>query len=217
MDVLKAITSRRSIHKFKDIPVPKDILVDMFVAGQYAPSAGNLQPCQFIVVDDEDLKDVVADACYNQDWMKSAPVFIIVICNSAKIESQYGNRGDMYAIQSAAALTQNMLLVATTHGIGTCWVGAFNGDKILDVLGVPPGFTVQSVIPLGYPAESVPTPPRLSLFDTARLNKFGFFGKLADQDWLEKNYAPSIHKSVKRGAKNLRNSVRALFNSREKK
>lgn len=203
MDVLDAILKRRSVRSYLDVPVPKDVISDMMVAGQMAPNSGNIQNCKFILVDDEHVKDDLADACFSQTWMKSAPVMIAILSDNEQIKKMYGSRGEKnYSYQNGAAIVQNMLLVATSHGLDSCWVSAFRDDKILEVLSAPPSFSPIAIITLGYGSEKVPVPSRYDLTALVNFNRFG--NAFAERDWMFKNYADEIKNSLKRGAKSVK-------------
>lgn len=211
MDILEIISKRRSIRKYCDIPIPKEILADLLIAGQNAPCAGNFQNCRLIVIDEEYIKDQISDACLRQTWMKSAPVFIAIIAETDSIEKMYGSRGkSMYSIQNASAIAQNILLTATDRGLASCWVSAFNDDKISQSLNLTSNQSPQIIIPLGYADEVVPKPPKIELRAFAYVNSFGGIGRINEFDFLFKDYANFVETHVKKGAKSVRGTFKRI-------
>ena len=164
MEVLECIKTRRSTRKFLDVPVEWDKVGTIVDAGRSAPTSGNLQNWKFIVVLDQDKRKEIAEACLKQFWMERAPVHIIVCAEPEKAKRFYGIRGErLYSIQNCAASVENMLLTAHSLGLGSCWVGAFDEDMLRRSLGIPDYARPQAVIPIGYPAEKVPTPMQYQL------------------------------------------------------
>lgn len=173
MDTLKAIQKRRAVHKFRTRPIPDKMLFEILEAARWAPSAGNLQSVRIIVVEDEELKKELADAALDQTWMVDAPV-ILVICSLAdELEKWYGKRGKaLYSIQDAAVAAQNIMIAATSLGVGSCFVSAFADAKVRRVLELPDFLYPYVIIPLGYAAEKPKTPSRYRLWDILFWNKF---------------------------------------------
>jgi len=140
MDTSEAIEGRRSVRAFKNRRVSTEIIEKLIDAARWAPSAGNVQPWEFVVVRDEEVKAQLADAASDQAFIKEAPVVIVVCADENRSVREYGSRGkELYCIQDTAAAVQNMLLTAYSIGLGICWVGAFREDKIGEILNVPEG------------------------------------------------------------------------------
>ena len=173
MDVLEAIKGRRSIREFKPDPVRDEDLRKILDAGRLAPSAGNCQPSEFVIVKDPAVKRRLATAALEQTFIAEAPVVIVVCANVPRTSWRYGRRGEgLYCIQDTAAATQNMLLVAYSLGYGTCWVGAFDDDAVAEVIRVPPGVRPVAIISLGRPAERPSPPSRRPLREIVHENGF---------------------------------------------
>lgn len=174
MDLLEIIKSRRSIRKFKRDSIPEQDLFKILEAATWAPSAGNLQPWEFIIVRDEDRKKALARAALNQMFIAEAPVVIIVCANIPRTAVYYGERGrSLYCIQDTAAAIQNMLLMAYWLGYGTCWVGAFDEERVRKILKLPPDARPVAIIPLGKPAEKPRPPPRYPLERVVHVEEYG--------------------------------------------
>lgn len=158
MDVLEVIKGRRSIRAFKKQDVSKETIEKLIETATWAPSAGNIQPWEFIIVRNPEVKRRLAEAALSQAFIEEAPVVIVVCANENRSSQGYGMRGKtLYCIQDTAAATQNILLTAHSFGLGTCWVGAFREEEAKEVLKTPQGIRPVAIIPIGYPAET-PTP-----------------------------------------------------------
>ncbi|MCD6248295.1 MAG: nitroreductase family protein [Hadesarchaea archaeon] len=173
MDVFEAINGRRSIRQFTSEDVPDGDLMRILDSATKAPSAGNCQPWEFVVVKDPATKQRLARAALGQQFVAEAPVVIVVCANIPRTSSRYGRRGaNLYAIQDTAAAAQNIHLAAFALGYGTCWVGAFDDEEVSKVIGSPEEIKPVAIIPLGKPAESPAPPPRLPLEKIVHRNSF---------------------------------------------
>ncbi|MEM4733047.1 MAG: nitroreductase family protein [Candidatus Bathyarchaeia archaeon] len=154
MELLEAIRGRRSIRAFKPQDVPDEVVEQLVDAARHAPSAGNLQPWEFIIVRTLEQKRRLAEAA-RQAFVEEAPVVIVVCADENRASMGYGTRGKtLYCIQDTAAATQNLLLAAYALGLGTCWVGAFNEDDARKALKLPSGIRPVAMIPVGYPTKT---------------------------------------------------------------
>jgi len=173
LDLFEAIYGRRSIRSFKETPIPEEALTKILDAARWAPSAGNVQPWEFIVVRDGRLKEALAQAALNQEFIAEAPVVVVVCADLERARWAYGVRGEtLYCLQDTAAAIQNMLLAAYALGLGTCWVGAFREDAVSRILDIPGRYRPVALIPIGYPAESPKPRPRRSLKSILHMEKF---------------------------------------------
>ena len=162
MDCIETINRRRSIRKFKNIDIGKENMDILLNAAQAAPSAGNMQGRDFIMVSDRTIKRELVVAAHDQHFIASAPVIIVVIANIRRSSSRYGKRGELYAIQDATASVMNIMLAATSIGLGTCWIGAFDEEMVKDILKIPSERPI-AMIPIGYPDEDPVMPQRMNI------------------------------------------------------
>jgi len=156
MDALEAIKGRRSIRKYKPTAVPEEKLTQILEAGRWAPSASNSQPWKFIVVRNEKVRNELARVATYGSFLAQAPVAIAVVIDP---------RASNHPVEDGAAAAQNMLLAAHALGLGTCWIGSYDSayeGRAKEVLGIPDDKRLQSLIALGYAAES-PTKGRVEL------------------------------------------------------
>lgn len=155
MDVFEAIRKRRSIRAFTQEDVSKEEVEKLLDAARYAPSAGNIQPWEFIVIRDFRTKRKLSMAALDQTFIEEAPVVIVVCANEMRSSRRYGSRGaTLYCLQDTAAATQNMLLTACALGLGTCWIGAFHEEEVRKILNIPSGVRPVAIIPVGHPRFS---------------------------------------------------------------
>src|SRR5574337_281182 len=121
MDLSSIIRSRRSIRAFVSGSVPELLLRELAELANWAPSAGNLQARDFIVVRDESTRRALAHAA-DQIELAQAPV-VVAVCTNALRNTKYGARGrDLFSVQDAAAATENLLLAAHDRGLGAVWM-----------------------------------------------------------------------------------------------
>lgn len=152
MDVFEAIRTRRSVRSYVATPIPPEVITRLQQAMRAAPSACNFQPWYFIFVADEKLHRQVAQASNEQLWMAGAP-FIIVACGLPQLAYKHmAGQGNSAEIDVTIAI-DHLTLAAVAEGLGTCWVGAFDEQRIKRLLGIPPAVKVVALTPLGYPAS----------------------------------------------------------------
>jgi len=153
MDLIECLETRISTRDFKSDPVDESVIVEALQAANLAPSAGNLQARDFIVVRDVATKRALMEAALKQDFVRTAPAVIVCCANLERI-GHYGTRGrQLYCIQDSAAAIENMLLFLTSKGIGSVWVGSFDEEKVWKLLGLPKEIRPVALVPIGYPAE----------------------------------------------------------------
>ncbi len=157
--IFSMIKSRRSTRKYLEYDVPDELLERILDAAGYAPSAGNFQPYEFIVVKNAETRKYIAESC-KQPWMAEAPVHIVA-CTNMKISSIYEERGmKLYGIQDTAMAVGNLMLVAEALGLRTCWVGAFGEAQVSILLQCPEYVRPAAIITLGYSDEKIKEPPK---------------------------------------------------------
>ncbi len=205
MDAGECIKTRRSIRKFLDIKIPKDKIIQILEAGRMAPTAGNLQNHEVIVVTEKEIKKGIADACLQQQWIAKAPIILVVVAEHDVQTKHYGKRGEIYSIQSAANVAMNMLLMAHSLGVASCWVGAFDDNMIRRALGIP----------LGEPDEEVPAPPRKQFYSTIWLEQYG--NQVSDMDAALGQWSGVIEKKAKAAKSSIEKETGSLIDKVKKK
>jgi nitroreductase len=150
MELIEAIKARKSIRRFDKRPVDDKVIHEIIELGNLAPSAGNLQPRDFIIVKKQEIKEQLAYAALDQGFVAEAPV-VVVVCANLKRTAHYGLRGrELYCIQDSAAAIENMLLVIVNFGLTCCWVGAFDENAASQILNLPSHVRPVAMLPIGY-------------------------------------------------------------------
>lgn len=153
-NMYETIVDRRTVRRFKPDPVPGDLLGRLVDVARLAPSAANLQPLEFIVVDAAGPRGEVFPCLKWAAYIAPAgdpgpgeePAAYIVTLANSKI------REKMFEYDVGAAM-ENMILAALAEGVGSCWLLSVDRDKLRTILGVPEHYRIDSVLALGYPAE----------------------------------------------------------------
>ena len=162
MDVMTAITGRRSIRAYEPRDIEEEKLSSILEAGRLAPSARNMQEWKFVVVRDPDTKKKLVPAAKNQAFVGEAAV-VIAAC---AVDTQHVMTcGQLCYPIDVAISVDHMSLKAWEEGIGSCWIGAFYEDKVKEILGIPQSVRVVSMLTLGYPKDTPPPRPRKPLQD----------------------------------------------------
>lgn len=170
MELKEAIRNRHSIRSFSSTLIPKQILDEILISANRAPSAGNLQARDFIIIDNERIKAQLCAAALDQTFLTEAPIIIVVCANQKRI-SPYGTRGrELYCIQDAAAAIEHILLVAVDNGLDACWVGAFNEQAVSKILRLPSIIRPVAMIPLGYSKKKRTVTKRMDIKDFVHFN-----------------------------------------------
>ncbi|MDI3473951.1 MAG: hypothetical protein PWR30_274 [Candidatus Woesearchaeota archaeon] len=215
MDLEKAIEERCSVRHYKDKEVEKEKLVKVLNAGRLSPSSGNIQNWVFIVIDDDEKKKTICDACNNQDWMLDAPIFIVILGDEKKAVEYYGERGEkLYTIENCSMAAQNMMLEAVSLGLGSCFVASFIDEKIREITDAPSHMRPIGIITLGYPKDNIDKDEkkdRDSLYSKVYFNKYG--DKIKDFDLFIKNY--NVLGRSLNGAKKFGNKIKKRFGKKK--
>ncbi|MCX6774663.1 MAG: nitroreductase family protein, partial [DPANN group archaeon] len=154
MDTFDCIRTRRSVRKFHATKIPEEALYAVLDAANLAPCAGNLQTWQFLVVEDEAKKKVIAEAALEQDWIAKAPTVILLLSNPNMTKAEFGDKvGDTYDNQNVMLAAENLILAAWNLGIGSTFVGSFTESRLRKEFKIPAAIKIHAIIPLGYPAE----------------------------------------------------------------
>ncbi|MGI6485929.1 MAG: nitroreductase family protein [Tepidanaerobacteraceae bacterium] len=160
MDILSAIKGRRSIRKYSNRQVEDVKLFKVLEAARLSPSAQNLQNWKFIVVKNPETRKKLAEATFNYSFVAEAPVVLV----SCGIEPEGVMKCGQYRYTIDLSIaTAYMILEAYEQGLGTCWLGNFDENKVKEILMIPDKVRVVTMTPLGYPAEDPPQKPRKKL------------------------------------------------------
>ena len=147
-EVLDFICKRRSVRRFQKKPVPDEILEALMKAAMAAPSGNNVQPWEFVIVQDPPIREALSRVHPWVHMAAGAPVAIVVL----------GDKSSEWWQEDCAAATENLLLAAANLGLGAVWCGIKESQApaVRKILNVPANREVLCIVPLGYPAESPP-------------------------------------------------------------
>ena len=164
--MLEVIKKRRSIRRYTNDPMTDEDVMALLEAAMAAPSADNLQPWEFIVVDDGDLRRKLAETHPWSSMCAGAPVVFVICAN---------DRRSKHWVEDASAATENLLLCATGRDLGAVWVGIYPNQEsekhVRATLGIPSAMRVLCMVPVGHPAEERPSGTK---FDENKVHYNGY-------------------------------------------
>ena len=167
MDFEKVVKNRFSIRSFKEDKVSDQIIIGLLNLAIRAPSAGNIQSWEFIIIKNRETMEKLAKAALNQKFITQCSHLIVACANQELSSKIYGKRGwDLYSIQDVSAAIMILLLGITNAELGACWVGAFNENEVRKILKIPDGIKPVALIPIGIPTgieKSGPTRKKLEM------------------------------------------------------
>jgi nitroreductase len=150
MDVMNAIKTRKSVRDYLARPVEDEKLHAVMESARLAPSASNRQEWRFVIVRDAETRKKLAAVAGGQTFVGEAPVLIIACAESDGHVMRCGQL--CYPIDVAIAL-DHLSLAAVELGLGTCWIGLFDENKVKEILHIPDEIRVVELMPLGYPSD----------------------------------------------------------------
>ena len=171
LEFLEVVRNRSSTRKYKPTPISADVLQKILNAGRLAPSANNAQPWKFVVVRDEELKVKLSQACNTKKWIAEAPIIVVGCGFPDEADPYLGGYMNSYSVDVAIAL-EHLVLAATNEGLGACWVGRFQDEKVKNLLESPRDVRVVALIPLGYPNEEPEQSGRKNISEIVCYDKF---------------------------------------------
>ena len=177
MDVFEAVQERKSIRKYQDKPVPREVLEKILEAARLAPSARNSEPWHFIAVTDAEKRQALSKGTWAK-FLTQAPL-VIVACGDKKASP------DWYAIDVALAV-ENIVLTAVSEGLGTCCVGSFNEKDVKALLKIPENFEVLVMLAVGYTGEKLDLSSKL--LNLVRTRKY--LSEIASEETYGKRLIP---------------------------
>ncbi len=147
--------NRHSIRAYLTKELEEEKLNLILESAGVAPSAGNLQAYKIFVIKERQAKQQIAAAANDQDFVGEAAVVLIFCQDAYQSAKKYSARGEkLYSIQDATIACAYAQLAANDLGLGTCWVGAFDEEKVKRTVHIPQTLRPVALLPIGYPAES---------------------------------------------------------------
>jgi nitroreductase len=171
MDFFVLVGSRHSVRHFQSKAISDEHLMKIATAANLAPSAGNLQAFEMLIVLNKQMLRDLGSACHDQSWIGSAAAVFVFFTNAKLSSVKYGRRGkNLYSLQDATIACSYAQLAAHALGVGACWVGSFDESAVKSVCGVTSDDLVPvSVLVLGYMSRSSHQTGRRELTDIVRI------------------------------------------------
>jgi nitroreductase len=164
MSLIDVVLDRRSIRRYEPKEIPREVLDNILEAGRQAPSAANKQPWHFIVLTDSEIKKELSRGLFNR-FIKEAPVTIVGCAHKDLIAGKWSSVGTTIALQ-------NMVVAAWAMGVGSCWIGDFNEEKVKKLLSIPENWNIIALVSFGYPAEKPQPRKKKPVEEIVGFNKF---------------------------------------------
>jgi len=166
---------------FEEKSIPEEAIKEILTAGTMAPSSGNMQPWEFVVIENPEMKAEIVKFTFSgyyskganhQNWIQQAGIIIVACANVKRTVARYGESGKEWAMIDVAACVENMFLTATALGLSGCWVGGFNEQKLKNLLNIPIYVKPIGLLPLGYAGEEAAHKTRISLKWVTHKNQY---------------------------------------------
>ncbi len=154
MEFYDVLRKRRSVRSYKSDPIPKKSLDNIAEALALAPSACNLQPWSFRLVLNDGIREKIC-SCYGGKWLAEAPAIIVALANMDECWKR--PEGTPIADIDIGIAMEHIVLAATAEGLATCWICAYEMEKMRAALDILPPWKVLAISPLGF-ANETPQP-----------------------------------------------------------
>ncbi len=174
---IELINKRKSIRKYLDKAVERDLIVQCVEAARLAPSACNSQPWRFLVIDNKEIIETVKSAAFSgvyspMKWVCKAPVIVVIMAELDVMTNFIGRsiQGTSYYLIDCGIAGEHFVLQAEELGLSTCWIGWFNSKQLKKVLKLK--FKPVAIISLGYGAGTAKPTKRKSINDITHFNQW---------------------------------------------
>ena len=151
MNFLELARKRCSVRQYSDRSVEPEKIDYVLEAARLAPSAVNKQPWRILLIESEEKRQQLQD-CYDREWFKQAPLYLI-ICGNHVESWKRAEDGKDHVDVDVAILTEHLCLAAAEQGLGTCWVCNFNVARCKQLFDLPDDLEPIVLLPLGFPAD----------------------------------------------------------------
>lgn len=155
------LSGRASIRNYRDETPGDEALAYILSCASTAPSAGNLESWDVVIVSDPERRAALAEAALDQAHVREAPVVLVVSANYVRAISRYGDRGILYALCDATIACTYMMLAAHALGLGSCWTGTFDDEDVRTVLDLPAHIRPVCILAVGPGEQTSGMTPRL--------------------------------------------------------
>ena len=149
-ELLEFLKSRRSIRNFQEKEIPDNELKMILEAGRWAPSGSNKQPWQFIIIKNKEILKKISETAIYGKFIKKVPVAVAIVGKISENPNWY--------VQDTTLASMNMMLMAFSLNIGTCWIGSMDREKAKELLELGKDDFLLTLLPLGYIKGNIPKP-----------------------------------------------------------
>ena len=164
MDIFETIKQRHSTRAYQRRELAVEKLQHILESANNAPSAGNRQAYEIVLVRDDERKRQLVKATWDQTFIAEAPVVLVFLAAPDRNHDRYAERGtQLYCVQDATIACAYAELAATALGLNCCWVGAFDDAAVAAVVGATGTLRPVAVLPIGYAVEQPTARPRRAL------------------------------------------------------
>jgi nitroreductase len=175
---LTLAAARRSIRKYKTVPVEREKLDLCLEAARLAPSACNAQPYKFVVLEDPAVREKFCASAFAGVYAACkfaavAPALVLVVSETGKFSAWLGNQiqDTNFRLMDIGIAAEHFVLEASEQGLGTCWIGWFNARAGAKAIGLGSGRKIEVLLAVGYPDEAPAPRPRRSAAEFSSYNK----------------------------------------------
>ena len=148
------ISTRHSVRKFKDVPIPKDKINAIIDIATKGPSAGNLQSYHIFIISKKTEKKKLVESSHGQEYINEAPIVLVFCAEPKRCGVEYGSRGeDLFCIQDATIACTYSQIAAHTMGLSSVWIGSFEEEKVLNSLDLKKDLRPVAILPIGFSDE----------------------------------------------------------------
>ena len=149
-DFLSFVSGRSSVREYDGEPLDQADIDYLMSCARTAPSAGNLEAWDVIVVTDREIREALAEAAFDQKHIEEAPLILVVCSNYVRSMSRYGERGILYALEDATIACTYLMLAAHAKNLQSCWTGAFDDDAVREILDLPQHARPIALLAVGH-------------------------------------------------------------------
>jgi nitroreductase len=164
-DLKQFLSSRASVRRYQDRDVPSEVLEEILALASRAPSAGNVESWDVVIVRDLSVREELADAALSQEHVANAPVLLVICANYIRSMTRYSERGILYALEDATIAGTYLMLGAHAAGLSVCWTGGFDDQMVRDILELPAHIRPVTILTIGYGAEAAISPARKNIHE----------------------------------------------------
>jgi len=205
--LLLNIYSRTTCRDFSREHVDDEKIQLVLEAARFAPSSGNIQNWEFILVKDDNSKENVAEACSEQFWLSEANILIVIVTDEEMARRFYYEDGPHYSAQGAAMAAENMLIAAKSQGLGSAFVSSFDDEALRALLSIPKYVRIQGIVAVGKEKYTPKISDRKELYDICYVKKYG--NRISNMDVVlyDLNILGRLRESLQDATPKIKNAI----------